>query len=231
MLQNISELVDLAAVNQRRRSKHLRHGFVQRLGAIQNDQEAAIGPQATALEIRQEALTHGRILGRPVPTAERVFSPGVIDAERDDEAVLADVDPVDQQREEIEGVEGRGSPGVERRRGLHYESAAHGTLARPARGHRRRQWLETARVLPRRHADEHLFDDATIQRILAGHQLKRRQRHFRAVRADPRPANRDLPTTEHHLARHRATPRGLTVRLMLITRTADRGFDPLRASR
>src|SRR2546428_12964007 len=39
-----------------------------------------------------------------------------------------------------------GSPGVELRRGLRHESAAHGTLARPARGHRRWQWAEVKRV-------------------------------------------------------------------------------------
>jgi hypothetical protein len=151
-----------------------------------------------------------------------VFLTGVIDAEGHDDAVVADVDPVDQERHEIERVEGGGPPGVELRRGLRDEPAAHGTLARPARGHRRRQRLETARVLTRRHAEEHLFDDPTIQGILARHQLKRRQRHFRAVRADPWPADRDLPPSEDDLARHRAGARGVTVSLMLIARTADR---------
>ena len=94
---------------------------------------------------------------------------GVIDAERDDDAVLADVDAVDQERHEIERVEGRRPPGVELRRGLRDEPAAHGALAGAAPGHRRRQRLETARILARRHAHEHLLDDATIQGILAGH--------------------------------------------------------------
>jgi len=41
--------------------------------------------------------------------------------------------------------------------------------------------------LTRGDTDEHLLDDTTIQRILAGHPLKRRQRHLGAVAADPRP--------------------------------------------
>ena len=94
----------------------------------------------------------------------------------------------------------------------------------------RRQRLETARVLPRRHADEHLLDDATIQRILAGHRLKRRQRHFLAVGPDARPANRDLPAAEDDLARDRAGARRLPLRLMLIARAADRRPIRLRAS-
>jgi hypothetical protein len=151
-----------------------------------------------------------------------VFAPGVIDAERHHDTVLADVNPVDQQRHEIERVEGRRPPGGELRRGLRDEPTAHGTLARPARGHGRRQRLETASILTGRHTNEHLFDDPTIQGILARHQLKRRQRHFRALRADPRTADGDLPTPEDDLARHRAGPRRLAFSLMLIAGPADR---------
>jgi hypothetical protein len=114
--------------------------------------------------------------------------------------VFADVDAIDQQRDELERVQREGSPGIELRRRFRDEPATHGALAGAARGHRRRQRLETARVPSRRHAEEHLFDDPTIQRILAGHQVKGRQRHFRTVRADPRAADRDLPISENNLA-------------------------------
>jgi len=43
MLQEVSQLVYLTALNQGRGSKRLRHRFVQRLRAIENDQEAAVG--------------------------------------------------------------------------------------------------------------------------------------------------------------------------------------------
>ena len=104
MLQDIAQLVHLTAVDQGRGAKRLRHGFVQRLRAIEDDQEAAVGAQAAALQIGEEALTHRRILRRAVPEAERVFAPVVVDAERDDDAVLADVDAVDQQRHQVERV-------------------------------------------------------------------------------------------------------------------------------
>ena len=98
MLQDVPEFVDVTPVNQSGGAKRLGHRLVERLRAIEDDQQAPIGPQAAALQIRQKALTHGRILRRPVPEAERVFSSGVIDAEGHDDAVLTDVDPVDQQR-------------------------------------------------------------------------------------------------------------------------------------
>ena len=67
-----------------------------------------------------------------------------------------------------------------------------------------------------------LLDHPTIQRIVAGHHLKRRQRHFGAIAAHARPANRDLPAAEHDFTRHGASARCRTGRLMLIPRAADR---------
>jgi hypothetical protein len=47
-------------------------------------------------QIGQEALTDGRIFRGAVPEAERVFDAGVINAEGDDDAMLADMDAVDE---------------------------------------------------------------------------------------------------------------------------------------
>jgi hypothetical protein len=51
--------------------------------------------------------------------------------------------------------------------------------------------------------------------------VKRRERHFGAVAADPRPANRHLAATEDDFARHGSGPRCRPVRLVLVPRTAD----------
>ena len=48
----------------------------------------------------------------------------------------------------------------------------------------RRLVVRMAGVLTRGHAHEHLFHNPTIQGILAGHQLKRRPRHFRSAGPD-----------------------------------------------
>jgi len=50
--------------------------------------------RAAALQVREEALTHGGILRRAIPEPERVFGPGGVDTERHDDAVLADVNAV-----------------------------------------------------------------------------------------------------------------------------------------
>jgi hypothetical protein len=123
MLQDVPELVDVAPVDQRGGAKRLRHRLVECLRTVEDHQQTAIRPQPATLEICQEALTHGRILGRAVPDAEGVFALGVIDAQRHDDAVLADVDAIDQQRHEVERVERGRPPGVERGGGLGDESA------------------------------------------------------------------------------------------------------------
>ncbi len=151
-----------------------------------------------------------------------MFAPGGVDAERHDDAVLADVDAVHQERHEIEAVEGRRPPGGELRRGLRDEPAAHGALAGAATDHGRWQRFETARILARRHAHEHLLDHATIQRILAGHRSKGGQRHFLAVGTHARPTKRHLAAPEHDLARDGAGSRGLSLHLMLIASPTDR---------
>ena len=80
------------------------HRLAQRLGAIEDDEQTAIGTEAATLEIRQQALTDRGVLRRGVPQAERVFLAVGRDAERHDEAVSPDVHPVDQQRDQIERI-------------------------------------------------------------------------------------------------------------------------------
>jgi hypothetical protein len=116
MLQDVSQLVHVTAVNQRGRTKRLRHRFVQRLRAVEDDQEAAVGTRPTALQIGEEALTHRRILRRAVPEAQRVVAAGVVNAERDHDTAVADVDAIDQQRHELHRIERERPPGGEPRR-------------------------------------------------------------------------------------------------------------------
>ena len=164
---------------------------MQRLRAIEDDQEAAVGAQAAALQIGQQALTHGGILRRAIPQAERVFLPVGGDAERHDEAVLADVDAVDEQRHQVEAVERRSiCQAASCARSSRRSGDSRALLLVPRLTHRRRHGLQAARILPRGHADEHLLDDATIQRIGVGQRLERRQRHFVAVGPDARPPHR-----------------------------------------
>ena len=73
MVENVAELVDLAPLNEGGLAEDRARGFVQGLRAVENDQEAAVRAQPATLEIREQALTHGGVLGRAFPQPERVF--------------------------------------------------------------------------------------------------------------------------------------------------------------
>jgi hypothetical protein len=81
--------------------------------------------------------------------------------------------------------------------------------------------LQAATVLPRGDADEHLLDDAPIQRIGVGERLERRQRDFLALRPDAGPANLHFAPAEDDFTRDRPSARGRTLRLMLVPRAAE----------
>ena len=56
--------MDLAPLNERGLPEDRPRGFVEGWRAVENHQEAAVRAQPAALEIREQALTHGRVLGR-----------------------------------------------------------------------------------------------------------------------------------------------------------------------
>ena len=60
--------------------------------------------------MHQQALTHRGVLRRALPEAERVLLAVGRDPEGHDHAVLADVHAVEEQRDEVEAVQGRGLP-------------------------------------------------------------------------------------------------------------------------
>ena len=135
MVEDVPQLVDLTALDQRGLAEDGAHGFAQRLRAVEDHQQAAVGAQAAALQIRQQVLTDARVLGGPVPQAERVFLAIGRDPERHDQAVLADVHAVEEQGDQVEAVERRRLPRRQLRRRLRHEAAAHGALARAAARH------------------------------------------------------------------------------------------------
>ena len=89
-----------------------------------------------------------------------MFLPVCGNPERDDQAVLADVDAVDQQRDQVEAVEGRGLPRLQLRGGPRDEAPTDAALARAATRDVRGERIQAPRVLPRRHADQQLLEDS-----------------------------------------------------------------------
>jgi hypothetical protein len=90
---------------------------------VEDHQHTPVGAEPTALEVGQQVLTHPRVLGRAVPHAERVFLAVSRDAERHDQAGLADMDSVDQQPHQVHRVERGGLPRRQRRPRLRDKAA------------------------------------------------------------------------------------------------------------
>ena len=115
VVENIPQLVDLASLHERQVAKGLADGFVQRLRAIEDDQEAAVGAQSATLQDSSQALTDSGVFRGPFPHPQGVFAAVRRDAERHDDAVLPDVDAVQQQRDRVEAVQQGGLPGFQLR--------------------------------------------------------------------------------------------------------------------
>ena len=62
-----------------------------------------------------------------------MFGARFIEAQRHDDTVAADVDPIDQQCHQLEGVERRRPPRIELRLRLRHKPPTHGTLTRAPR--------------------------------------------------------------------------------------------------
>ena len=86
-----------------------------------------------------------------------MFLARVVNAEGDDDAVLADVQAVDQQRQQVEPVERGRSPGLELR-GRRVTNADSRRACSCCGSSRPRGRFEASRILPRRDADEQLLD-------------------------------------------------------------------------
>lgn len=215
--------MDLAALDERGVAEDGARRLVEGLRAIEDHEQTAVGAQAPALQIRQQALTHGRVLGGALPEAKCVLLTIGCDAEGDDEAMLADVDAVEQQRDEVEVVQRRGLPRPQLRRRLGQEPPTDTALAGAAAHDVARDGLQTARILAGRDAHQHLLHDAAIQRIGLGQRLEGGQRDFAALGADPRPRDGHLPAAEYHFARDGPRARRAALGLMRITRPTERG--------
>ena len=94
-----------------------------------------------------------------------MFGARGIEAQGHDDAVAADLHPVDQQRHQVKVVERQRPPRVQPRLGLRDNASTDRALARAPRGDVCTQRVETPRLLACRHAKEYLVDDAPGQRV------------------------------------------------------------------
>lgn len=105
VIEDVAHLVDLAALHQRDVAEEIPHGFSQRLRAVEDHQQTAVRAEAAALEIGQQRLAERRVLRGAFPQPEGVFLAVRRDPQRHDQAVLADVDAVENQPDQVAGIE------------------------------------------------------------------------------------------------------------------------------
>jgi hypothetical protein len=154
--------VHLAPLDERSLAERGAHRFPQGLRAVEDDQQATVGAQAAALQIREQVLTHARVLRRSIPQAERVFLAIRRDPEGHDQTVLADVHAVNEQADQVERLERGSLPRGQLCGRLRHETATHCTLARAPAPHRLRHRLQASRIPSGGDAYQHLLDHAPI---------------------------------------------------------------------
>jgi hypothetical protein len=100
------------------------------------------------------------------------------------------------------------------------EPATDRAAARAANGEILGRGFERARVVPRRHADEHLLDRTLVQRILGAERGPRRQLNLAAIdRAYARATDLNPSPAHHQLARSGACAVGMTPGQMSVPRS------------
>lgn len=74
----------------------------QRFAAVDDDEQRAVGPHAAPLEVGEQALARRRVFRRAFVKPKQVLVAAGVDAEGDKDQVLADVQPVDDQRDQVD---------------------------------------------------------------------------------------------------------------------------------
>jgi len=97
----------------------------QGLGPVEHGQDGPGDIQAALAQPGDQAGGQGRVLGRALLDRQRVLGPVAADAERDDAGVLAEVHPVDHQRDQVQVIEPPGHQLSQSGLGRGHEPARH----------------------------------------------------------------------------------------------------------
>lgn len=198
VLEDIPQLVDWAALDESDLAEHRRDGFSQGLRTIEDHEQAAVGSQAPALQIRKQALTERGVFGRAFPAAEGVSRPIGTDPQGHDHTMLTNVDAIEHQAHQIEPVERRRLPRRQLRGCLRDEASTDRALADASTCDAGRERVQTPRIPAGTHAEQQLLHRPTLQRVGLAHRLTRRQRDLLTAGPHTRAPNPDLAAAEHH---------------------------------
>ena len=167
-LDDIASLVHLAALDQREATKAVAHGPAQRLGAVNDEQAGDIRLQPALDQVGQQRLDHGGVFRRPQSHCQHVFVAGPVDADRRHQHIVADMQSIDLDHQQVEPRQVSCQPFLQLRRAQRYETPRHRGLRRGALGLAGQIALRQsyrARVLARRHTDQHLVECPARQKV------------------------------------------------------------------
>jgi hypothetical protein len=186
--------------------------FAQRLAAVDDPQPHALGVQAAIDQIRQQRGHHPRGLGGAFAQPQNVLVALGVDAHRQQDHPLAEVDAVDHHHRQIQLADGARQPLRQLLLAELHEAARDGALGGRARPVGRRHRLLGAGVAAGGHARSDGRHRGRVQRVVVGSPLEAGQGQFSiGHRARPRPAHRNALAAEHDLswraaAAYRAPP-------------------------
>ena len=95
MTQHVALLVELAALYHAQVPEDLSDGRPNRLGPIDDEQPGLFLRKASIDQVAQQRLGDPAVLCSPFPKSQNLLLPIGIDAQRDEDGVIAQYDPVD----------------------------------------------------------------------------------------------------------------------------------------
>jgi hypothetical protein len=152
----------------------------QGLGPVEHGEDGPADIQAAVAQPIDQVRDQSRVLGRALLDRQRVLGPVDADAQRHDAGVLAEVHPVDHQRDQVEVIEAPGHQFRERGLGRGDEPPRYRRLARGCRlaGHRLPGGLQPSGIAARRQPGQHLLHRQPARDLGRGEQVVAGQVQF-----------------------------------------------------
>ena len=102
--------MDLAPLNESEPAARLPDRLAQSRPAIDDEERRPIEVETALAQIGEQGFAHRRVLGRALAQGQHVLRAARIHAHGQENHVVAEVQPVDQDDADVEVVERRGQP-------------------------------------------------------------------------------------------------------------------------
>src|SRR5439155_1143742 len=108
MLEDVAAFVDLAALDDGHWTARVADRLAESGPAVDHKEHRPLEIEAALAHVGEEGLADGRVLGRALAQREDVLAPLSIHAQRDEDDVIAEVQPVEEGQRQLHRGDGRG---------------------------------------------------------------------------------------------------------------------------